>query len=365
MKTTSKVEHDFLFPIFRCNRQLRDLEYNIKFKNKIDNSLLNCDILCVLSTCVRHHGKDSDYMDALRKISESSKLTYFFDISDSCGVLYETGFEIGDVYCKKQIYFDRSYYTDVNALEPRMHFDYQLKKNSIKTYSDNIPKNYSHLSKNYINRIKISWNLGQGDYRTFPLPSKTALRSIIRLQTEIFRKPINFPALRNRYFFGEYSNRNVDLLSCFGSYDNISKPIFLHRKESSDIASSLSHKFKVVSGFHSVSDFHQLLRKSKMALAPFGWAEINWKDFEIFMNGIVLLKPDMSHVETWPDYYIEKETYLPYRWDAADLKDLIERVLSDNNYIEEIARTGQDRFISFNVRNNSFPFIGRFNQIFQ
>ena len=148
-------------------------------------------------------------------------------------------------------------------------------------------------------------------------------------------------------------------------YNNISKPIFLHRKESSDIASSLSHKFKVVSGFHSVSDFHQLLRKSKMALAPFGWAEINWKDFEIFMNGIVLLKPDMSHVETWPDYYIEKETYLPYRWDAADLKDLIERVLSDNNYIEEIARTGQDRFISFNVRNNSFPFIGRFNQIFQ
>ena len=51
--------------------------------------------------------------------------------------------------------------------------------------------------------------------------------------------------------------------------------------------------------------------------------------------------------------------------DKKKLKDLIERVLSDNYYIEEIARTGQDCFISYNVQNNIFPFIEKFKEIFQ
>ena len=137
MKVTSKVEHDFLYPVFKCKNYLKGLGYNIKFKNNLDNSLLNCDFLCVLSTCLRHHGKDNVYMDALRELSESAKMTYFFDISDSGGVLYERGFEIGEVYYKKQIYHDRAYYTNTNTDEPRMHIDYAIKHNSIKKDSRN------------------------------------------------------------------------------------------------------------------------------------------------------------------------------------------------------------------------------------
>ena len=110
MKVTSEAEHHFLFPIFKCKNQLRDLGYKIEFKNKVENSLLNCDILCVLSTCIRRHSNDNVYMDGLRKISESAKLTYFFDISDSCGVIYDRGIEIGDIYYKKQLYHDKLYY---------------------------------------------------------------------------------------------------------------------------------------------------------------------------------------------------------------------------------------------------------------
>ena len=361
---TSKVEHDFLFPIFRCKNYLTDLGYTIKLKNKLDNSLLNCDILCVLSTCIRHHGKDNVYMDELRKFSELAKLTYFLDISDSGGLFYEIGFEIGQVYYKKQIYHDRSYYTNSNTCEPRMHFDYVIKNNFIKKDSHNIPDNYSHISKNIIDDIRISWNVGLGDYRTFSFPSKTLLRGVIRMQTKICRKPMIFPMFQNRYDFNEYSDRNVDLLSCFGSYDLTSKPISFHRKASADMAASLNGDYKVASGFFPVDEYYTLLRKAKMALSPFGWGEMTWKDFEVFINGIALLKPNMSHLETWPNYYIENETYLPYSWDASELGELIERVLSDEGFLEEVARNGQERFRSFNVHNDPSPFIERFQTVF-
>ena len=101
-----------------------------------------------------------------------------------------------------------------------------------------------------------------------------------------------------------------------------------------------------------------------MALSPFGWSEINLRDFETFINGIALLKPRMNHLDTWPDYYIENETYLPYKWDASDLKELIEHVVSDESYLEEIARYGQERFRSFGVQNDPTLFIERFRTIF-
>ena len=53
--------------------------------------------------------------------------------------------------------------------------------------------------------------------------------------------------------------------------------------------------------------------------------------------------------QTWPDYYIENETYLPYRWDASDISELIEKVVSKDALLEQIARNGQKRFRSFNV----------------
>ena len=364
VKVTSKVEHDFLFPIFKCKNYLRSLGYNIEFKNNLDNSLLNCDLLCVLSTCLRHHAKNNVYMDELRELSQLAEMTYFFDISDSSGVFYERGFEIGEVYYKKQIYNDRAYYTDASTHEPRMHIDYVIKHNFIKKDSDNIPENYSHISKNIINDIKLSWNVGLGDYRTFTFPSKIGLRSLIRMQTEIFRKPVTSPILKNRFIFSEFSGRNVDLLSCFGSYDQTSKPISFHRKVSADMAASLNGDYKVVSGFFPVGEYYTLLKKAKMALSPFGWGEMTWKDFEIFMNGIALLKPNMSHIETWPNYYIENETYLPYRWDASNLRELIERVVSNEGYLEEIARNGQERFRSFSVKNDPSPFIERFETVF-
>lgn len=363
-KITSKVEHDFLFPMFRCINYLRDIGYRIVLKNKLDSSLYNCDILCVLSTCIRHHGEDNVYMEKLRNISESSRLTYFFDISDSGGIFYQRGFEIGKIYYKKQLYYDRSYYVSSSTLDPRMHCDSVMKKNSIKKEFSNIPNNYKHIGSKQVNEIRISWNVGLGDYRAFSFPSKTLLRNLIKLQTKVYRRAINFPTFKSRYNFTQFKNRNIDILSCFGSYKNISKLISLHREETADKVSLLMNDYQVITGFLPFKTYSEHLKYSKIALSPFGWGEMTWKDFEVFVNGITLLKPNMNHIESWPNYYINNQTYLPYSWDARDMNEVIKKGLSNLGFVEEIAQNGQERFLFYNVDNNPEPFVHRFKTVF-
>ena len=62
------------------------------------------------------------------------------------------------------------------------------------------------------------------------------------------------------------------------------------------------------------------LRASKICFSPFGYGEVCWRDYEAILSGAVLLKPDMSHIETDPDVFVAGETYLPVRWDLADFE---------------------------------------------
>ena len=71
------------------------------------------------------------------------------------------------------------------------------------------------------------------------------------------------------------------------------------------------------------------LRRAKVCFSPFGYGEVCWRDYEAVMAGAVLLKPDMSHIETEPDIFRPWETYVPLRWDLADLGEKLRYLLSD------------------------------------
>ena len=72
----------------------------------------------------------------------------------------------------------------------------------------------------------------------------------------------------------------------------------------------------------SRSQFYNELEVSRAALSPFGYGEINIRDFECFSRGVLLIKPDVSHLETFPSFYQNTETYVPFRWDFSDFDDL-------------------------------------------
>ena len=56
-------------------------------------------------------------------------------------------------------------------------------------------------------------------------------------------------------------------------------------------------------------------------LSPFGWGEICYRDFESILNRNLLVKPDMEHLETWPNIY-KDEHYFKLDWDSENLFEI-------------------------------------------
>lgn len=68
---------------------------------------------------------------------------------------------------------------------------------------------------------------------------------------------------------------------------------------------------------------------SKAVLCPWGWGEATYRDYEAMALGAVVIKPDTSHVESWPDIYQAGKTYVPCRPDFvgvhAKIQDIRDR----------------------------------------
>ncbi|MGY6633244.1 MAG: glycosyltransferase family protein [Alkalilacustris sp.] len=79
------------------------------------------------------------------------------------------------------------------------------------------------------------------------------------------------------------------------------------------------------------------LRDSRICFSPFGFGELCWRDIEAILAGAVLLKPDMSHLDTAPDLYRDGETYVAVRWDFADLADKARALAADPDRCRAIA----------------------------
>lgn len=80
------------------------------------------------------------------------------------------------------------------------------------------------------------------------------------------------------------------------------------------------------------------LCNSKCTFSPFGFGELCLRDVEAICAGSLLIKPDVSHVETRPDLYVPFETYVPVAWDLSDLDERISYYLQRPDEAEYICR---------------------------
>ncbi|QIE44586.1 glycosyltransferase family 1 protein [Pseudohalocynthiibacter aestuariivivens] len=88
--------------------------------------------------------------------------------------------------------------------------------------------------------------------------------------------------------------------------------------------------------------FLREMRASKICFSPFGYGEVCWRDYEAVMTGAVLLKQDMSHVETDPDIFVSGETYVPVAWDLSDFAEKVEWLLRDEVVRQRISAAAFD-----------------------
>lgn len=80
-----------------------------------------------------------------------------------------------------------------------------------------------------------------------------------------------------------------------------------------------------INGRVSPKEYNRELFASRMCFSPFGYGEVCWRDFEAMAAGAALLKPDMSHLKLANDLFT-KDTYIPLKWDLADLREKVETV---------------------------------------
>ena len=92
--------------------------------------------------------------------------------------------------------------------------------------------------------------------------------------------------------------------------------------------------------------YYREMKQSRVVVSPFGWGEINTRDFEAFIYGNLLVKPSMDHLETFPNFFQPNQTYLPYRWDLSDMEEVIFAANDDYTSLREIAIEAQRRYIS-------------------
>ncbi|MCC5931474.1 MAG: hypothetical protein JJU28_19660 [Cyclobacteriaceae bacterium] len=117
-------------------------------------------------------------------------------------------------------------------------------------------------------------------------------------------------------------------------------------------------------GIISEKKYFNELSKTFGTLSPFGFGEVCVRDFEAIIYGSLLIKPDMSHMKTFPDIYIPYETYLPIKWDGSDLLDKVDNVLSQpkeyHQIIENSRKVYRDSLI--NIDNYFYKYFGHFLQ---
>ncbi|MBU0556055.1 MAG: glycosyltransferase [Alphaproteobacteria bacterium] len=110
------------------------------------------------------------------------------------------------------------------------------------------------------------------------------------------------------------------------------------RRQAHQSVSDLSAHYKVAwQGRVDRKAFMAELKQSQLCFSPFGFGEICWRDLEAVLTGAVLVKPDMGHLETFCDIYRAGETYVPVRWDLADLEQTVADLLNSPDACRAIA----------------------------
>ncbi len=197
-----------------------------------------------------------------------------------------------DAYVKPQVYRDLSWYRD-DLVGGFAFTDFLAREAGVLQddfHFGSVP------DPAYAHRIVVGWNIG----------SSRAYRRYLRIE-----------GLRSR----PWTRRRVDVQGRFGLGPTPEGWYAFHRRSARTALEGLRGEFDVrMEGMLPRRAYMRELRDSKVAVSPFGWGEVCFRDFDAVCRGCLLIKPSMSHAVTSPDIFVPYETYVPVRWDLADLE---------------------------------------------
>ena len=338
----SKIVDYTLFPL-RVNKiGLFNRNYNVKIFYDLSPKSISCDILLLISKpvlsllnekspVIKENDPTLMFIKCARQYA--SKIIWL-DNSDSTTVTHFELLPFIDYYLKKQLLKDKSLYSK-EMVGGRIFTDYYHKKFNL---LDNMDFDQVYpLDNKFINKVGLAWNIGLCDaYNAFT-------------KKDLIRRKL-FRSIPFKYHNKFISPNNVRISDFFirTSFNLSRKLIAFHRQELLKRLEEIINKNNLVGSTKgprlSTKKFRNELANSKILPSPFGWGELGIRDYEAFIFGALLLKPDISHMETWPAIFIENETYKPFKWDFSDLELIILQLLENNQERLEIAESGQQAY---------------------
>ena len=83
------------------------------------------------------------------------------------------------------------------------------------------------------------------------------------------------------------------------------------------------------------NEYYDKMYNSKIIMAPLGYGAMAPRDIEAAMFGSILVKPDMSFINSVPFIYEDDETYIAVNYDWSNLEERIDYVLSNYNELRD------------------------------
>ena len=263
-------------------------------------------------------------IELLKRLKANSNRLVWLDTADSTGSCVFDILPVVDKYLKKQLYHDLSLYKQ-NLYLDRIYADFYAKQLNIEVPTDNGV--HSLLQDKYIGKLGVSWNIGLNDFLCSGIKKlvpnhifypQNGKRSADREYDVFFNGSVNYTS------FISYQRQKVcELLKKNILSLNIPDP-----------GLKMSHK-----------EYIEYMKNSKACISPFGWGEICYRDFESFFYGATLLKPTVDHMDTFPNFFIKNETYIPIDWNFDNINDVFELVGSEQ--YKEVAKNGQELYLDY------------------
>ncbi|MEE9331467.1 MAG: glycosyltransferase [Methylophilaceae bacterium] len=87
------------------------------------------------------------------------------------------------------------------------------------------------------------------------------------------------------------------------------------------------------------------LKASKVAFSPLGWGEMTMRSFEAIAHRSLLIQPDISHLDIFPNIFVPYETYIPVKLDLSDLAEKCEYYINNKGKRIEIVNNAREAFL--------------------
>jgi len=343
------------YPLFRWREALLRHGIKVNFFYSLDSKLYNSDVVILSSRYFmdwqditrRNIKSEEKLISVLQELSKKTNKLIWFDVADTTG---STDFGIisyVDTFWKKQLLVDVNKY----SLSTKKNVRVWLPQKIQDEYIIGTPFDYSPCPINNIKKLKIAWNIGFNDYR-FSNKYLAGLSLLFPKNKGLRPKIIS------------HENREIDILN----RGSVLESKNVHSYQRNMIFSKLSliqnryiDKHIITNGYIKKTKYYRELQNSKVVISPFGWGEVCYKDFEIVLAGALMLKPNMSHLNTFPNIYNEGKTYLSLNWDLSNFNEVIEKVFCNPKMAEDISKEAFESYL--NQYNNSLIFVKHFAEI--